>query len=191
MRLRARRERAASKLRCAQVADLGRRAPQRSARPNQLIGQEQAPGIVALHHGPGDQLARHRGGIDAMSTKRARHPKARRDLADQRHAVHRKPHGAGPGMLDLDLRPIADKSARSPALIRSAWRRGSPTQAVAPATPHQPVRIDDAIVEVGAARIADCARIGNSIRQIGRADASPRHRSSSAGSSRRARARSC
>ena len=41
-----------------------------------------------------DQLARHRGSVDAMSTKSAGHPKPWGDLADQRHAVHGEPHGA-------------------------------------------------------------------------------------------------
>ena len=147
-------------------ADLGRRAPQRSAGPHQLVGQEQAPGIVALDHGPGDQLARHRRGIDTMSTKRARHPKARRDLADQRHAVHRKPHRARPGMLDLDLPQLRISARdRQPDSIRLAARITHPGGR--PATPHESVRIDDAIVEIGAVRIADRARIGNGIRQIG------------------------
>ena len=77
--------------------------PEPPAGPDQLVGREQPPAVVAVEDRARDHLARHRGGVQPVAAERARQPIAGRELADLRHLVHRIGHHAGPRVLDLDL----------------------------------------------------------------------------------------
>src|SRR5579875_3814269 len=134
--------------------------------PDQLVGREQAPGLVAFDDAAGDELAGHRRGVETVAAETARHPNARRDLADLRHAVYGAAERAGPQMRDLDFAErgkiagdVAQQHARDPARI------GLPH--AQPPGPLQAIAADDAIVAVGALPVADRAAIAHEIAQRG------------------------
>src|SRR3954452_21268462 len=71
--------------------------------PYQFERRKQPPALVALHDAARDQLAGHRGGVQALSAEAAGHPKTFSQLPDLRHAVHGLADRAAKGMGDLDL----------------------------------------------------------------------------------------
>ena len=85
------------------IMDLRHRPPDPSAGPDQFIRQKQAPGVVTLGDRAGDDIPRHRGGVEPMAAESAGKPHLRRQLADLRHAVERIAERAVPDMLDLDI----------------------------------------------------------------------------------------
>ena len=85
------------------IADLRRHAARQAAGPDQFEGQEQSPSVVAVHDRVRDQVAGHRGGVEAVATETARQPNTRRQFPDLRHAVDGAAEHTGPEVLDRDL----------------------------------------------------------------------------------------
>ncbi len=145
------------------IDDLRRPAPPSAARPHQPVRNEQAPAVVALADGGGDELGSDGGGIEPVPAEGARDPHPRAQQADLRHAVDRIAHDPRPGIFDrhaLELRIDARHVARHHAL-QSARRFGPGGDASAP---HEPVA-DDAVIISGAAVIDDAAAIADGLRE--------------------------
>ena len=84
-----------------------------AAGPDQFEGLELPPAVVALDHSAGDQIAGHRGRVQAMPAEAAGQPDARRQFADLRHAMHRHAEFAGPGIIDLGASNCGKRRRRS------------------------------------------------------------------------------
>src|SRR5262249_8292461 len=130
------------------IKHLHRRAAEPAAGPDEFERREQSPRVVALDDGFGENIARHGGGVYAMTAEGARQPNAWRKLADLRHAMQRIAEHPGPGVLDLDLAELRiDRrhvGLEPPHIVLGI---GLPRGRVS--RPEQPVVADDAVVIVG------------------------------------------
>jgi hypothetical protein len=108
----------------------------------------------------GEDVARHGGGVYAVTAEGARQPNARRKLADLRHAMQRIAEHARPGVLDFDLAELRiDRRHVGLEPPDVALGIGLPRGRVS--RPQQPVVADDAVMIVGKVGIRHCAAIGD------------------------------
>src|SRR5580704_13325657 len=136
--------------------------PKDAAGPDQLKGRELPPRVITGDNSAGNEVAGHGGGVQAVAAEAARHPHARTEFADLRHAMHRVAQSASPRIVDRDLAQLW-KGFLDVGRERFNVVAGIALPYRCAARPHQPVTADNAIVIVGKISIADTAAIPDHI----------------------------
>src|SRR5262249_53433930 len=85
------------------IIKLRQRAAVFAAGPDEFERRKQLPGRVVVRNSAGDQITRHRSGVEPGAAEAAGEPQARTELADLRHAMERMSQRARPGMLNGDF----------------------------------------------------------------------------------------
>jgi hypothetical protein len=117
-----------------------------------------------IDDGGGNQFARHRCRVQTVSAEAARHPRARPQHADLRHAMNRIAHDAGPRMFDRNaLQVRKDPRNVTRQFFPEVPRRPCPR--ADPPAPEQPPA-GDAIIIARPPRVGDGAAITNRLRQL-------------------------